>query len=63
MFVEVLTAFIPVHRLLQGSCGLLPEGHLPYARECYGMQAYIPVRVVITVGDEMSLCSQVYAVG
>jgi hypothetical protein len=31
MLVEVLTGFIPVHRLLHGSCGLLPQGHLPYA--------------------------------
>jgi hypothetical protein len=31
MLVEVLTGFIPVHRLLHGSCGLLPHGHLPYA--------------------------------
>jgi hypothetical protein len=29
--VEVLTAFVPVHRLLHGACGLLLEGHLPYA--------------------------------
>jgi hypothetical protein len=28
--VEVLTAFITVHRLLHGACELLPEGHLPY---------------------------------
>jgi hypothetical protein len=31
MLVEVLTGFIPVHRLLHGSCGLLPQEHLPYA--------------------------------
>jgi hypothetical protein len=30
MLVEVLTAFVPVHRLLHGACGLLLEGHLPY---------------------------------
>jgi hypothetical protein len=31
MLVEVLTAFVPVLRLLHGAYGLLPEGHLPYA--------------------------------
>jgi hypothetical protein len=31
MLVEVLTAVIPVHWRLQEACGLLPEGHLPYA--------------------------------
>jgi hypothetical protein len=30
MLVEVLTGFLPVHRLLHGACGLLLEGHLPY---------------------------------
>jgi hypothetical protein len=30
MLVEVLTAFIPIYRLLHGACALLPEGHLPY---------------------------------
>jgi hypothetical protein len=29
MLVEVLTAFVHVHRLLHGACGLLPKGHLP----------------------------------
>jgi hypothetical protein len=29
--VEVLIAFVSVHRLLHGSCDILPEGHLPYA--------------------------------
>jgi hypothetical protein len=28
--VEVLTAFIPVHKLLHVACGLLSKGHLPY---------------------------------
>jgi hypothetical protein len=31
MLVEVLTAFVLVHRLLHGSCDLLSDGHLPYA--------------------------------
>jgi hypothetical protein len=30
MLVEVLTAFVPVHRLLHGACDILLEGHLPY---------------------------------
>jgi hypothetical protein len=31
MLVEVLNAFVAVHRLLHEACDLLREGHLPYA--------------------------------
>jgi hypothetical protein len=30
MLMEVLTTSVPVHRILHGACGLLPDGHLPY---------------------------------
>jgi hypothetical protein len=38
------------------------EGAFTLCGECYGMHAYIPNRVIITVGDEMGPCSQVYAI-
>jgi hypothetical protein len=31
MLMEILTTFVLVHRLLHEACGLLLEGHLPYA--------------------------------
>jgi hypothetical protein len=51
--VEVLTASVPVHKLLHGACGLLLEGHVALCRECYRMHTYIPDRVIITVGDDL----------
>jgi hypothetical protein len=53
MLVEVLTASVPVHKLLHGACGLLLEGHVALCRECYRMHTYIPDRVIIMVGDDL----------
>jgi hypothetical protein len=62
MSVEVLTAFVPVHRFLHGACGLLPEGHLPYVRSITACMRISQIEFVITVSDETGPCSRVYAV-
>jgi hypothetical protein len=43
MLLEVLTAFVPVHRLLHGACGLLPEGHLSYVGS---FMACVPISLI-----------------
>jgi hypothetical protein len=57
MHVEVLTAFVPVHRFLHGACGLLPKGHLPYVRSVTACMCISRIEFVITVGEETGACS------
>jgi hypothetical protein len=59
MVVEVLTAFILVHRLLHGACGLLPEGHLPYVGSVTACMSISLIEFIIVVGDETGPCSRV----
>jgi hypothetical protein len=47
ILMEVLTTFIPVHRLLHGACGLLPEGI--YHVACMHISL---IEFIIAVGDE-----------
>jgi hypothetical protein len=53
MLVEILTAFIPIHRLLYGARGLLPEGYLPYVGSATACMCISMIEFIITVGDEM----------
>jgi hypothetical protein len=57
MLVEVLTTFVPIHRLLHGACDLLPEGHLPYVGSVMACVRISLIEFIITVGDEMGPCS------
>jgi hypothetical protein len=63
MLVEVLTAFVPFHRLLHGACGLLPERHLSYVGSITACIRISLIELIIMVGDETSPYSQVYAIG
>jgi hypothetical protein len=40
----------------------LHGGAFTLCAKCYGMHAYIPDLVIVTVSDEMGPCSQVYVV-
>jgi hypothetical protein len=60
MLVEVLTAFIPINRLLHGACCLLLEGHLPYVGSVTTCMRISLIEFIILVGDEMGPCSRVY---
>jgi hypothetical protein len=63
MLMEVLTAFVPIHRLLHGVCGLLPERHLPYVGSVMTCMLISLIDFIIMVGDETCPYSRVYAVG
>jgi hypothetical protein len=63
MLVEVLTAFILVHRLLHGACGLLPKGHLSCVGSVTTCMRISLIEFIITVNDETGPCSRVYVVG
>jgi hypothetical protein len=62
MLVKILVAFVSVHRFLLKACGFLP-GRLGPAWVGAAADLHTHDQVIITVGDEMSLCSWVYVVG